>query len=184
MQFRFHPATLSVKRQPKEEQMASTSPGGGTGIDAVVEHLDAAGVAYEVIEHEATMSASAEAATTHRPPGEVAKTVVLQDGDSYVLAVVPASERIDLHKVRELLGASKMLRLATEDEIARDFPALEVGAVPPFGPMTPRAEVLDDRLLKADRVLCAGGDHRHSVLVDPRDVVRMTGAHTADISED
>ena len=168
--------------------MASTSAGEGgmsvTGIEAVVEHLDAAGVAYEVLEHEPTMSATAEAATTHRPPAEVAKTVILQDGEGYVLGVVPASERIDIHKVRELLGASKSLRLATEAEIAHDFPALEVGAVPPFGPMMPRAEVIDDRLMQVDRMLCAGGDHAHSVLVDPRDVVRMTRAKTADISED
>jgi Ala-tRNA(Pro) deacylase len=155
-----------------------------TGIEAVVEHLDAAGVAYEVIEHEPTMSAGAEAATTHRPPAEVAKTVILQDGGSYVLAVVPASERIDIHKVRDLLGASKSLRLATEAEIARDFPALEVGAAPPFGPMMPRAEVIDHRLMDSDRVLCAGGDHTHAVVVDPRDIARMTKAKTADISED
>ena len=155
-----------------------------TGIEAVTGHLDGAGVAYEVVEHEPTMSASAEAATNHRPASEVAKTVILQDGDSYVLAVVPASERIDLHKIRELLGASKSLRLATEAEIAADFPDLEVGAAPPFGPMTPRAELIDHRLLQADRVLCAGGDHRHSIMVDPRDVLRMTGATAADISED
>lgn len=161
--------------------MTSASP---TGIEAVTGHLDGAGVAYEVVEHEPTMSAAAEAASTHRPASEVAKTVILQDGDSYVLAVVPASERIDLHKVRELLGASKTLRLATEAEIAADFPDLEVGAAPPFGPMTPRAEFIDHRLLQADRVLCAGGDHTHSVVIDPRDVVRITGATAADISED
>lgn len=168
--------------------MASTSPGdpgmSPTGVEVVTGHLDGAGVAYEVVEHEPTKSATAEAAITNRQADEVAKTVILQDGEEYVLAVVPASERIDLHKVREVLGAPKSLRLATEAEIARDFPMLEVGAAPPFGPMTPRAEVIDNRLLEADRVLCAGGDHRHSVLVDPRDVVRMTGAQTADISED
>lgn len=155
-----------------------------TGIEAVTGHLDGAGVAYQVVEHEPTMSAAAEAASTHRHASEVAKTVILQDGDSYVLAVVPASERIDLHKIRDLLGASKSLRLATEAEIAADFPDLEVGAAPPFGPMTPRAEFVDHRLLLADRVLCAGGDHTHSVVVDPRDVLRITGATAADISED
>ena len=155
-----------------------------TGIEAVVGHLAGAGVSYEVVEHEPTMSAAAEAATTHRDASEVAKTVILQDDDGCALAVVPASERIDLHKVRELLGASKSLRLATEVEIADEFPALEVGAAPPFGPMTPRVEVIDRRLLDHDHVLCAGGDHRHSVIVSPRDVVHMTGAMTADISED
>jgi Cys-tRNA(Pro)/Cys-tRNA(Cys) deacylase len=101
-----------------------------------------------------------------------------------VIAAIPASERLDLHKLRELLGATRQLRLATETEIARDFPTLEVGAVPPFGPRVPAAEVIDSALVQHERILCPAGDHRHSVLVDPRDVVRVTAARTADICED
>lgn len=101
-----------------------------------------------------------------------------------MLAIVPASERVDLHKLRGLLGASKSLRLATEKEIAAAFPMLEVGAVPPIGPMLPRAEVVDRRLLKEDRIICTGGDHRHSVFLDPRDVVRIADAKVADVCID
>jgi prolyl-tRNA editing enzyme YbaK/EbsC (Cys-tRNA(Pro) deacylase) len=86
-----------------------------------------------------------------------------------------------MHKLRELLGATRQLRLANEDEIAREFPSLEVGAVPPFGPMVPAAEVIDRALLEQQQILCPAGDHRHSVLVDPREVVRITAASTADI---
>ena len=154
-----------------------------TGVAAIAEYLEANGIAFEIVEHTPTMSASAEAEATHHRPSQVAKTVVLRDQRGYVVAVVPASRRLDLHKVRELLGASKTLRFATELEMARDFPAVETGATPPFGPMLPLAEVIDQRLLEEDRILCAGGDHRHSVLVDPRDVVRMTDARTADICE-
>ena len=155
-----------------------------TGIEAVVAFLEAEHIPYGVVEHRPTMSATSEARATEWPPQRVAKTLVLQDRAGYVLAVIPATERVDLHKVRELLGATKSLRMATEDEIARDFPALEVGAAPPFGPMLPHAEVVDRRLLEEERILCAGGDHRHSVDVDPRDVVRVTGAATADICEE
>ena len=153
-----------------------------TGVTAIAEYLDGCGVRYEIVEHAETMSAGAEAAATHRRPEQVAKTVVLQSDPGYVFAVVPASERIDMRKVREALGATHELRLATEAEMARDFPRMEVGAVPPFGPMFPRAEVVDRRLLQEDRILCAAGDHRHGVLVDPREVVRITHAETADIS--
>lgn len=152
-----------------------------TGAATIVDYLDATDVGYEFIEHEPTISAAAEAKVTRVPQSQVAKTVVLQDGAGYVLAIVPASDRLDVRKVRELLGASKSLRLATEEEIARDFPMLEVGATPPMGPMLPRAEVVDRRLLEANRVLCAGGDHRHSFLLDPRDIVRVTDAKVADI---
>jgi prolyl-tRNA editing enzyme YbaK/EbsC (Cys-tRNA(Pro) deacylase) len=76
------------------------------------------------------------------------------------------------------------LRLASEQEMQADLPDFEVGAVPPFGSMVPAAEVVDRRLLEHRRILCTGGDHRHSVLVDPRDLVRLSDAKAADICED
>ena len=155
-----------------------------TRAEAIVEFLEGEGVDYELIEHEPTMSGADEARIMHQPPDRVAKTIVLHDGSAYAIAAIPASRRLDLHKLRELLGATRRLRLAGEDEIARDFPTLEVGAAPPFGPMVPSAEVIDSALLEQPRILCPAGDHRHSVLVDPRDVVRITGASTADICQD
>ena len=151
---------------------------------ATAQYLDGAGVRYELLEHEPTMSAAAEARVAGRPPGEVAKTVVLHDGERWAIAAIPASQRLDLHKLREVLGASRQLRLASEEEIAREFPTFDVGAVPPFGPSVPAAEVIDRALLEPERILCPAGDHRHSVLVDPRDVVRITGALAADICEE
>jgi Ala-tRNA(Pro) deacylase len=141
-------------------------------------------VSCELVEHEPVISAAAEARVAGRPLDQVAKTVVLHDGAVYVIAAVPASDRLDLHKLRELLGASRRLRLASEAEIARDFPSLEVGAVPPFGPMVPAAEVIDRALMQQERILCPAGDHRRSVLIDPRDVARITAARIADICQD
>jgi Ala-tRNA(Pro) deacylase len=155
-----------------------------TRVDAIVGFLEGAGVSFEVIEHETVMSASAEAHVVDTSPEMVAKTIVLHDGSAYVIAAISAAARLDLHKLRELLGTSRKLRLASEAEIARDFPSLEVGAVPPFGPMVPAAEVIDTALLEQQRILCPAGDHRHSVLVDPREVARITASKVADISED
>ena len=156
----------------------------GTRIAAVTAYLRGEGIPHEVIEHRETMSATAEAAATERPLQQVAKTVVLHDAGAYLLAVIPASQRLDLHKLREVLGASKSLQFASERQMAEDFPQLEVGAVPPLGPMVPAAELVDQRLLNEERVLCAGGDHTHSVLLDPRDIVATTDAKVADICED
>jgi Ala-tRNA(Pro) deacylase len=162
----------------------STAPA-PTRAEAITDFLEGFGVRHELLEHPPTMSAAAAAQTTHYPPEQVAKTVVLQDGNVYVIAAVPATERLDLHKLRQLLGASRRgLRMATETEMACDFPVLEVGAIPPFGPMVPAAEVIDVRLMDYSRILCSAGDHRHSLLIDPLDVVRITAARTADICQD
>lgn len=47
--------------------------------------------------------------------------------------------------------------------------------MPPFAPMTPALEVIDQPLLRHERILFPAGDHRHSVLVDPREIVRING---------
>jgi len=56
--------------------------------------------------------------------------------------------------------------------------------VPPFGAMFDALELVDERLLDHDRILCSGGDHEHALLVDPRDVVRAGAARVADLCED
>lgn len=153
-----------------------------TRAEAVAAYLEGEGVACKLIEHEPTMSAVGEARAANLSPDQVAKTIVLHDGEAYVLAAIPACDRLDMHKLRDLLGATRHLRLASEGEIERDFPAYEVGAVPPFGAM-PAAEIIDSALLPQRRILCSAGDHRHSVLVDPHEVARITAAKVADICE-
>lgn len=154
------------------------------GVEAVAHFLDERHVGYEVVEHRPTFTAAAEARASGVTPERTAKTVVLRDHGGYRIAIIPASRRLDLHKVRELLEDAEDLRLATEGEMASDFAAFEVGSVPPFGPMLPAPEILDRRLLELDRVACTAGDHRHSLLVDPHDIVRIAEPRVADICHD
>jgi prolyl-tRNA editing enzyme YbaK/EbsC (Cys-tRNA(Pro) deacylase) len=142
------------------------------------------GVSFDVVEHARSESAVAEARAAHLPAEQAAKTVVLHTPGRYRLAVLCAVDRLDLHKAADALGVSRHeLRLASEDDMLGGFPAYEVGAIPPIGPDTP-AEVMDLRLLDYGQVLCPAGDHEHSLLVDPVDIVRVTGARTVDLRQD
>jgi Ala-tRNA(Pro) deacylase len=152
------------------------------GIEAVTRLLERKAVPYDVVEHDATYSAADEARATRADPEATAKTVALRDHDDYRLAVVPASERLDLRRARQALGATHHLRLATEQELERDFPAFEVGAMPPFA-TTPLPEVVDLRLLHHDSIVCAGGEHRRSVRLSPLELLRITEPRVADICE-
>src|SRR5688572_20439745 len=94
--------------------------------------LDDAGVRYELLPHAHTESAAAEAEALGVPPADVAKTLVVATPEGYLRAVLPASERIDLHKLREVTGGGKKkVHLASEEDLARDYPEFELGAVPP-----------------------------------------------------
>ena len=152
------------------------------GIDVVTELLERRGVPYEVVEHEPTYSAQAEARAAAAEPAATAKTVALHDRDGYRLAVVPASERLDVRRARVALGATHHLRLATEEEMREQFPAFEVGAIPPFTPGH-LPEIVDIALLHHERIVCAGGEHEHSVRIAPLDLLRLAEPRVADICE-
>ena len=142
------------------------------------------GVSFNVVEHARSESAEAEARAAHLPAEQTAKTVVLRVSGGCRFAVICASDRLDLHKAADALGVSRhQLRFASEADMATDFPAYEVGAIPPIGPDTP-AELIDLRLLDYGQVLCPAGDHQHSLLVDPADIVRVTGARAVDLRQD
>jgi len=158
------------------------TPGRGMhGIEAVVHFLDRERAPYELIEHADTFAAVDEAGAAGSGPTRMAKTVLLHDHDGFRAAIVPASERLDLHKARELFGASGHLRLASEDEIGQEFPVFDAGALPPFSALLGVPEILDTRLLAHDHVLCSGGDHRHTLKVSPREIERLGEPLVADV---
>jgi Ala-tRNA(Pro) deacylase len=150
----------------------------------VTSFLDEAGLDFDVLEHAHTERAADEAAALGVSPAEVAKTLVLTTPEGNVRAVLPASERIDLRKVGDLVGASgKKVHLATEDDLARDYAEFDLGAVPPFGGKRDPV-ILDLRLSERDSVVFEAGSHERSVRIKAADLVRLTEAQVADISRE
>jgi len=99
-----------------------------------------------------------ETAELARVPGDrVAKSVILEDDDGYVMAVLPSTYHVRLGKLsREL---NRRLRLATEDELARLFTDCETGAIPPLGLAYGMPTIVDDSLALQSEIYCEGGDH-------------------------
>ena len=146
--------------------------------------LDEAGVQYELLPHSHTETAAAEAEALGLSPSEVAKTLVVTTPSGYVRAVLPASDRLDLHKVRELLEDGKHVELASEEDLARSYSEFELGAVPPFGGGHHDRVVVDRRLAERDSLVLEAGTHEQSVRMRTADLVRLTEATVADICED
>lgn len=129
-------------------------------------HLEGQGVAFEVITHPVTGSTSETAQASHVSGDRIAKTVVLRDGDQgdgYLLAVLPASHHLKLDMLREWLG--RPVALASEQEIGRLFPDCDLGAIPPFGEAYGLDVVLDEVLAGLSEVSFEGGDHRTLIKV-------------------
>jgi Ala-tRNA(Pro) deacylase len=147
----------------------------------VTSFLEEAGVDFDVLEHAHTERAADEAAALGIEPEEVAKTLVLVAPSGNVRAVLAASERIDRRKVAGVLGVGgKKVHLASEDDLARDYPDFELGAVPPFGGREDHV-IVDERLAGRDSVVLEAGTHERSVRLKAADLVRLTRAQVADI---
>lgn len=150
---------------------------------ALTTRLDAEGVEYELIPHTHTERATEEAEALDVSAASVAKTLVVTTPDGYLRAVVPAPERLDLHKLRDVVGAgSKAVHLATEDDLERDYAEFELGAVPPIGGRADRV-LIDARLAELDEVVFEAGSHEESVRMRVSDLLRLASAQVVDLCE-
>ena len=145
--------------------------------------LDESGVDYEVLPHPRTETAAEEAEALGLEPQEVAKTLVLSTPGGYVRAVLAASDRIDLSKVRDQVEGGKRVHLASEEDLQRDYPGFDLGAVPPFGGAGDRV-LVDARLARQETVVLEAGSHEQSVRVQTADLLKLTQGEVVDLVQD
>jgi Ala-tRNA(Pro) deacylase len=93
----------------------------------VTEHLQTHGVPFKPIAHQQAYTSIDEARALGIEASEVLKTVAMRVAGGYVLMAIPASRRLDMHLVQAAVG-DRHVRLATEQELLRDFPDFELGA--------------------------------------------------------
>ena len=151
-----------------------------TGTEPLTGALDRLGIGYELLDHERTDRAADEAAVLGLSSSEIAKTIVVTTGAENVRVLVPASERVDLHKLRDLLEAGKELHLLSEDVLEVEYPEFELGAVPPLGGRDD-VVVVDLRLVGLEDIVFEAGTHDRSARVKAADLVSLAGARVADV---
>ena len=139
----------------------SAVEGGPTATQRTLRaRLDAAGVAYELISQpDAGTGASV-----------VAKTIVLSTHQGLVRAIVPSARRLDLDKVRELLG-TRHVELARAEDLA--------GGRPYAGQL-----LIDGRICDTHSVVIETDADRQALRVRPADLVARTDALLGDLCHD
>lgn len=122
------------------------------------DYLSDHGVEFDVVRHHRTDCSAETAQMTHVSGKRLAKAVVLEDDDGYLMAVIPANRRVHIGRLHRELHRD--LGLATEDELGQLFDDCEAGAVPPLGHAYGIETLIDQRLLDGDDVYFEAGDHR------------------------
>jgi Ala-tRNA(Pro) deacylase len=137
-------------------------------------YLDDHHVNYEVMTHEPTGSSLQTAQTSHVPGDCLAKGVILTREGGYVLAVVPASSKVRLDVIEQMLHCP--IGMASEEEVSSLFPDCEVGAVPPIGAAYAVDTIIDVSLDQQRNLYLEGGDHRS--------LIRMAGMEFQNLMKD
>ncbi len=152
------------------------------GIAAIHEFLHEAHVPYTVMPHQPAFTAEDEAAATHVPTADWAKTVVCFIDGVPVQAVVPAPSFVDLDRLLELSGG-RVIHVAHEADLRRLFPDCEVGAMPPFGPLYGQTVYVDATLAMQPDIVFNAGTHGEAMAMRWSDFVKIVNPIVGNFAE-
>src|SRR5690348_15853099 len=137
----------------------------------VTEHLQTHGVPFETIAHQQAYTSIDEARALGIEASEVVKTVAVRAAGGYALVAVPATGRLDMHLVQAAVG-DRHARLATEEELRRDFPGIELGALPPLGSLLGAPPFVDQEVPGHETVIFAAASTTESVQLKAADLLQ------------
>lgn len=133
----------------------------------VSEFLSGEHVAFETLLHAPAYTAQHRAKYLGVSGKQVAKAVLLRSQDSYLLAVLPATKRIDTALLSSELGAP--VSLATAREVAVVFRDCEWGVVGPFGKLYSIPSILDSSIGRDDMMIFESDTHAEAIRIRCRD---------------
>ncbi len=132
--------------------------------------LEQARCEFDIIAHPHSSSSLETARLAGIPAERVAKSVVLDDQHGhYLMAVLPASEHLDLSKVR---GASTW-QISRESTLAYLFQDCERGAVPALGESYGLKMVVDPLLTRQQDIYLEAGNHNNLVHMQMDQYLRL-----------
>lgn len=129
-------------------------------------------IKYRVIPHEHSATSRETARKAGVREDCVAKAIILKDDEGMVMAIIPASNSLDLSAVHDETGRNR-LEMVDESEFRQIFSDCEVGALPPLGPAYGLTTVVDLALRGRDTIYLESGDHEGLIALDGHDFARL-----------
>jgi Ala-tRNA(Pro) deacylase len=137
----------------------------------VEEYLLNHGVRFDVVPHRHSHT-SMETAQFARIPGDrIVKSVILEDDEGFVMAILPSTRHVMLGVVSKAM--KRKLHLATEDELPALFGDCDPGAIPPIGPAYGVGVVIDDSVRLQAEIYFEAGDHENLIRMTRRDFMGL-----------
>lgn len=118
-------------------------------------------IPYEIVPHAHTSTSLNSASAAHVPGNNMAKSVILEDEDGYLMAVIPATRHVKIRELNQTLNRN--MGLATELELHNLFSDCDIGAIPPVGQAYGIEMVIDDSLMQCNDIYFEAGDHEELI---------------------
>ncbi len=136
------------------------------------DYLDSQNVLYETVHHSQAFSGQEVAHSLHLSGKRLAKAVVLGGDGKLLMAIIPASHRLNLQDMR--VAAEVMsLEMVSESELAKVFPDCEGGAVPPFGNLYGLEVWVDRAVSDSEEIFFCAGTHQDCLRMKYSDFSRL-----------
>ncbi len=137
----------------------------------LTKHLNERKIPYRTSCHPEAFTALQSAQAAHVPPSMFAKSVLVNVDGMIRMVVLPATERVDMPRLRKCLEA-KTSRLAAESEFAPLFQDCDIGAMPIFGSLYGIQVLLCEELAELPEIAFTAGTHRDIVRIRVSDYLR------------
>lgn len=161
--------------------MDATTHGADSGL---LEWLTTTGIRYGLHHHAEAFTARGAAITEGTDPHRYVKAVAVEtDAGARLLLVLEASDRIDLHKAKVILGA-RSVRLLLEPELMEVVPTSEPGALPAVGKPYGLPVIADEAVRGLTDVTFSAGSRHLSIKLDRVEWEQAAGIVYADLAQD
>lgn len=146
----------------------------------VTNYLQKNQVKFEVIEHRQVFTAHDLAMTLHLQHSQIAKSLLMKADNDFILAILPADKNLDMKKLAKLVAAKK-ISMPKEKVMTEKF-KVKPGALPAFGGLYKLPVFVDKLVMKQKKILVSAGSFVDSILINPKDYVRLEMATLGNFS--
>jgi len=146
-------------------------------------YLARSGVWHRFLEKEETVHTADASRTTGIDLNQITKNLVCKTSEGgYALLVIPGDRRVNLQRAAEALsvGNVQLLNFGEAEKVSGYPP----GGTPSVHHKRPLKVVVDKSVLGHETVFCGGGTRGKLLELRTEDILKLTKAITADISEE
>lgn len=159
--------------------------------------LDQNNAKYEVLAHKTVFTTYDTAQTLHVDLKSVAKTLFVKTDSDYVFVILPGTKRFDQTKLKKLINdtrkkeakkAGAKAKLVKKVELTKEaaikkMVTKKVGALVPFGHLYDLQTFYDKGLDNSKKLVLNAGTFNDSLLMTPREYLRLARAVTGRFSK-